>query len=132
MDAATVLLDGLSPLENTSGLSDRVQGGPVAEMFDPADGPAFHDAAIPIVEVTAAEILIEGAPSEHMGDDDQGGMSHGNCRLLARTPSGQPMELSRQVGGLGAVSCLSLFHKAAPAQGSPQRVWLLEHLPVPS
>jgi len=73
----------------------------VPEPLEALDGPVKCCASVALVEIVAAEVLVDGAISDDSVGDDQNGVCHRDERAFAASPGRQTAVLRGQVRVFG-------------------------------
>src|SRR5829696_5931825 len=79
-------------------LGGGLEGDLVAEGLELGDGPLAGTVAVTSDEEVAAKVVVVAVAIQQVPADHQDGVAHGDRGLLLADASGQPPELSGQVG----------------------------------
>jgi len=89
----------------------RFQDDLVAQGLQTADQAPFDGQAVPLVELVAAEVVIQLSVAQQVVDTDQDGVTHRHRGPLGAAPGRQPAILGGQIGPLTPCSGMRSFEQ---------------------
>jgi hypothetical protein len=95
------------------------QGHRVAQALEAVDEAPFHCLTIPLIEVIASQVAVDGPLCQHVIGNDQDGVGDGDGRLRPTTASRQSSVLRCEIGAFGAGRCVRCLNQARPQPRTP-------------